>query len=239
MDTQTRHALKTDSFLTAARSGIDWLNDRSGSAYIAGIILVVLVLLGVGGYFYNQHRNDLAAVDFGAAMDTYNAPVQQPGEPAAPGVTTYPTSADRARAAASQFEAIASNYKFTQTAANSRYFAGLTYMEAGENATAESDLKEVAGSWDRNLSTLAKTALATLYHQTGRDDAAIDLLNQVAAKPSATVSATTAKLELAGLYENSNRPDDARKIYAQLKDQDKDGMAGRIASSKLSPTSAQ
>jgi predicted negative regulator of RcsB-dependent stress response len=235
VDTQTRHALKSDKFITATRSGITWIDEHRSKVYVAAIVAVALALLGIGGYFYNDHRNDLAASDFGAAMDIYNAPVQQPGQPATPGVTTYPTSADRARAAAAKFDAITKNYQFTVTAANARYFAGLTYLEAGENATAESNLKQVAGSWDHNLSTLAKTSLATLYHQTGRDAAAIDLLKQVAAKPSSTVSANTAKLELADLYDSSNRPDDARRIYAELKDQDKDGAAGRIATGKLTP----
>jgi len=50
-------------------------------------------------------------------------------------------------------------------------------------------LKVAAKAWDRNLSNLAKLALAGLYHQTNRDGEAIDLYNALAAKPSDTVSA--------------------------------------------------
>jgi predicted negative regulator of RcsB-dependent stress response len=235
MDTQTRHALKSDAFVTATKSGLHWIDDHRGKVYTAAIVVVVLCLVVIGGYFYNQQRNAQAAVEFGAAMDVYNAPIAEPGVATAPGVTTYPSAADRARAAANKFDAIATKYRFTVTADNARYFAGLTFFEAGENATAESTLKVVAASWDRNLADLAKCTLATLYHQTGRDASAIDLLNQVAAKPSSTVSSSQAKLELAQLYDSSNRPDDAKRIYADLKDKDKDGMAGRIAASKLAP----
>jgi len=233
MDTQTKQALKNDKFISATKNSIHWIDEHRSKVYLAAIIVVVLALLSIGGYFFNQHRNDLAAIDFGAAMDIYNAPLQEPGQPVQPGTTAYSTSADRARAAANKFEVIANKYPYTTTAANARYFAGLTYLEAGENATAESNLKQVASSWNSNLSALAKTALATLYHQTGRDAEAVELLKQVAAKPSSTVSANTAKLELAELYESSNQPDQARKIYAELKDKDKDGNAGRIATSKL------
>ena len=43
-------------------------------------------------------------------------------------------------------------------------------------------------------------ALASVYRQTGRDAQAIDLYNAIVAKPSDTVSAGVAQLNLADLY---------------------------------------
>jgi tetratricopeptide (TPR) repeat protein len=235
MDTQTRNSLKSDAFVNATRSSIGWAEENRRAIYMASIIVVVLLLIVLGGWAWNQHRNTLAQADFGAAMTVYNSPIAEPGVATSPGEISFPTSADRARAAANKFAAVANNFSFTQTAANARYFSGLTYMEAGDNASAESALKTVASGWCRNLADLSKTALATLYHNTGRDSAAIDMLNQVAAKPSDTVSANQAKLELAEMYDATNKHDDAKKIYAELKDKDKDGIAGRIAASKLTP----
>ncbi len=94
-------------------------------------------------------------------------------------------------------------------------------------------MKAAAGSWDHNVSNLAKVALAGLYHQTGRDNQAIDIYNEIAAKPSATVSTAVAQLDLAELYVAEGKQDQARTLWAKVKDADKDGAAGQIASQKL------
>ena len=62
---------------------------------------------------------------------------------------------------------------------------------------------------------------------------AIDLYNQVAAKPTETDSFGMAKLALAALYDSTGHADAAKKIYAELKDKDAKGAAGQIASEKL------
>ena len=83
---------------------------------------------------------------------------------------------------------------------NARYFVGLTYMEMGQTASAEAALKDVAGSWNRNVASLAKLALADLYRQSGRDSQAIDLYNQMTDKPTDAVPAGLAQIQLAELY---------------------------------------
>jgi predicted negative regulator of RcsB-dependent stress response len=53
------------------------------------------------------------------------------------------------------------------------------------------------------------------------------------AKPSQTVSAAGAQLDLADLYVTQGKQDQARTIWAKIKDADKDGAAGSIATQKL------
>ena len=105
----------------------------------------------------------------------------------------------------------------------------MTYVELGQNGNAETELTAAAKCWDRNLSNLAKLALAGLYHQTSRDSEAIDLYNQIVAKPSTTVSASVAELDLADLYIAEGKQDQARALWAKMRDADKDGAAGQIA----------
>ena len=106
-------------------------------------------------------------------------------------------------------------------------------MKMGKTGSAETDLKAAAGSWNRNTANLAKLALAQLYHQTGRDPQAISLYNELIAHPSVTVSAPVAQLDLADLYVAEGKQDQARLLWAKVKDADKDGMAATIASQKL------
>src|SRR5208283_1829594 len=141
-----------------------------------------------------------AAADsaLGAALDVYIAPLAQPGAPAQKGI--YATAGERSKEANREFVAIAAQYGWLPEGAKAHYFAGITYQDLSQTASAETELKAAAGSWDRNIANLAKLALAGLYHQTARDAQAIDLYNELAAKPSETVSAGVAQLDLADLY---------------------------------------
>ena len=167
----------------------------------------------------------------GRALDIYTAPLALPGGPTEPG--TYVTVADRAKAANQEFKAVADKYGWLTEGSKARYFQGVTEQELGQTAAAEADLKKVADSWNRNLANLAKVALASIYHQTGRDQQAIDLYNEIIAKPSETVTAGVAQLDLADLYDATGKQAQAKALWAKLKDSDKDGAAGSIAAQKL------
>jgi tetratricopeptide (TPR) repeat protein len=231
VDTQTRHALKKDSFAQATASSFSWLSGhRSGVLRWAISGIAVVVLGGAAAIFWNV-SSTAANSALGSALDTYTASLAQPGAPAETGV--YASAAERSKAANKQFVAVAQKYGWLPEGAKAHYFAGVTYEELGQTASAESELKAAAGSWDRNLSNLAKLALAGLYHQTARDAQAIDLYNALAAKPSETVSAGVAQLDLADLYAAAGKQDQARALWAKVKDADKDGAAGSIAAQKL------
>lgn len=238
MDQQTKAALKKDKFVTTTTHGLEWASENRQSVIVnGGILLAVIVIAIVSAVVYNS-RSDAASVAFGAAMQAYQTPLAQPGEAVPPGVTTYPSIAERAKAANALFQAVANKYGMTPDGRNARYFAGLTYIEAGENQQAEVTLKKVAGGWDSDLGALAKFALAQLYHDTGRDPQAIDLYKKLSDKPTATVPAGLAQLQLADLYQLEGKADDAKKIYANLKDKDPKGAAGMAAAEKLNSTSA-
>ncbi len=238
MDQQTKAALKHDQFVDTTKHGLEWASEHRHSVIVTGSIILGIILILVGaGIFYNN-RSQAASAAFGNAMQTYQAPLAEPGQPAPAGVKTFPTTADRAKAASTLFMDVANKYSITTDGRNARYFAGLTYIEAGENASAEATLKQVAGYWNADLSSLAKLALAQLYRQTGRVPQAIDLYNQLSAKPTDAVPPGLAQLQLAELYEGQNQPALAKKIYAQLKDKDPKSPAALIAEQKLNPAPA-
>jgi predicted negative regulator of RcsB-dependent stress response len=232
VDTKTRHALKQDRFVDATASGLDWLQDHRRNAIIAVIAVVVIAAAVIAGVVVYNSRLSKAEALFGQAMDIYNTPLAQPGQEIAPGQKTYATAAARAKAANPLFVQVADHYDWFKVGKNAQYFAGLTYLDMGQTATAEKELDEAIHSGDSGLEALAKMALAGLYRQTGRDDQAVALYKQVIKHPTVTVPAAAAQLELAGLYETTN-PAEAKKIYAQVKDQNKNSIAGQIAAQKL------
>ncbi len=231
MDSQTRHALKQDKFVQTTQSGVSWVGEHRSTVIRYSVAVVVVLGLLIAGLIYYNQRAAAAEAAFGAALDAYSSQLAQPGQPATKGV--YATAADRAKAANAQFVQVENQFGWLPVAGKAHYFAGLSYEELGQNGQAESELKTAANSWDGNLSSLAKFALAGFYHQTGRDAQAIDLYNGLIAKPTTAVPVYTAQLALADLYQTAGKLEQAKQIWAKVKDADKSGSAGSIAAQKL------
>jgi tetratricopeptide (TPR) repeat protein len=231
VDTQTRHALKKDSFAQATANSVSWVSGHRSGVLRWVIVAVVVLAVAIGSLAFWNLRSTAADVALGAALEVYSAPLAQPGAPPEKGV--YPSATERAKAANQQFAAVAQQYGWLPQGAKAHYFAGVTFEDLNQNAQAETELKAAAGAWDRNLANLANLALANLYHQTSRDTQAVDIYKALAAKPSETVPAAVAQLDLADLYAATGKQDDARKLWAAVKDADKEGAAGSIAAQKL------
>jgi tetratricopeptide (TPR) repeat protein len=229
--TETRHALKQDKFAIAAASGASWVTEHRPSVVRWAIAIVVAVAVVAGAAVFYTMRSSAADNALGAALDLYSTPLAEPGAPAQSGV--YNTTADRAKAANAQFLSVADKYSMLKPGKMAHYFAGLTYGEMGQTGPAEKELKDAASSWNRDVANVAKVALAGLYHKGGRDNDAISLYNELIAKPSTTVSAGVAQLDLADLYVAQGKQDQARALWAKVQDADKDGAAGSIAAQKL------
>jgi tetratricopeptide (TPR) repeat protein len=232
VDTQTRNALKGDKFAQATKTSVNWVSGHRSNVMQWAISAAAVLILGIGLLVFWNLRETTAETALGSALDTYAAPLALPGGPVQKG--EYATAAERSKAANQQFQAVADKYGWLPEGGKARYFTGVTAQEMGQTAAAEIELKKVAGSWNRNLANLAKIALASIYHQTNRDQQAIDLYNEIIAKPSDTVTAGTAQLDLADLYAATGKEAQARALWAKLKDSDKDGAAGSIAAQKLS-----
>jgi tetratricopeptide (TPR) repeat protein len=232
VDTQTRHALKGDKFAQATKTSVTWLSGHRTNVMRWAISAAVVIVVGVGFLIFWNVRENAAEAALGQAMDIYTAPLALPGAPTEKG--TYATAAERSKAANQQFKAVADQYGWMPEGAKALYFAGVTDNELGQTAAAEADLKKAADSWNRNLANLAKVALAAIYRQTGRDQQAIDLYNEIISKPSDTVTAAVAQLDLADLYAATGKQAQAKALWAKLKDSDKEGAAGSIAAQKLS-----
>jgi predicted negative regulator of RcsB-dependent stress response len=109
---------------------------------------------------------------------------------------------------------------------------GVTAMQSGDNASAETTLKTVAASRDADVAALAKMSLATLYRATNRSSEAIKIYKDLQDHPTDTVSKVQAQLEMAAMYEGSD-PQQASSIYQQIQKDDPTSTAAQIAGAKL------
>ncbi len=242
MDNATKRQLKKqDQFVALTGEGIHWAEAHRQKFLVAAVAVVAVILIAVGGYSIYESRSASAATEFGAAMQTYSTPLASSAQQLPPGTKTFPDAKTRALAANKEFVDVASKYGLTQSGKLAEYFAGLTYLQAGQTGPAEDALKKTAASWNGGLAALGKAALAQVYQQTNQDAKAVELYDQLAKGHASTVPPELAQLQLAELYQTEGKTEQARKIYAALKDSDKDakgkpGAASSIASEKLNPT---
>lgn len=244
VDNATKRELKQhDQFVSLTESGVQWANQNRRTAIMVSGAILAAILLIVGSTVLYQHRTEQASDALGNAMQAYQAPVADAGQPIPPGTKSYATAKERATAANAQFVDVANRFGMTKPGKVARYFAGLTYMEEGQNGPAEESLKTAAGGWDGELSALAKLALAQLYRQTGRDADAVAEYQELIKGHSTTVPPGMAQIKLAEFYASQGKNDEARKLYAQVKDKDKDGKGkpgplANLAEQKLNPAAA-
>jgi len=229
----TRHQLKEDKFADAAKETVSWAVARRKKLITAALIGVVATGAAAGTWAYFSHRDQLASTEMGRAMRIYGAPLRTPQTPPQPTITSFTTAQERAQAAEKDFLAIAEKYPHTRTGEVARYFVGLTAMQAGETAKAESELKRISGSRNRDLAVLAKFALASLYRGARRDADALRLYKELIDNPSGAVPRATVQLELAAMYEAQQQPAEALRLYEQIRKDDPRGPAAEQASSRI------
>ncbi len=233
MRSYTRHQLKQDSFATSTADTISWAVENRSKVTAAVIAIVVFVAIVVGGFAFVGYRDSQAKADLSQALLKFDAPIRPAGTPAAADVLSYGSNQERNQAANAEFTRIASKYPFTQTSQVARYFAGVTYRDLGNTAEAEKALQEASSSRYKEIASLAKMALAGVYHDNGRNPDAVDLYKQLIDHPTVSVGKTTAQLALASLYEAMARPDDARHIYEQMTKESPASVVAQIATQKL------
>lgn len=234
MQGYTRRQLKEDRFAETAKDAADWASGHRRSVLWA-IGIVVLVAAAVGGFFaWHSRQSEQANIALSAAMRTFTQPLRPAGAPAVPGEDAgFASSAERAKAAANQFQPIADRYSLTQAGKVARYMQGVAMMQAGDSATAEKLLKDVAGSRDKDLAALANMALANLYRATGRQSDAVRIYKEIEGNPTNTVSKADAQLAMASMYESTD-PQQATSIYQAIMKESPTSAAAQIANSRLS-----
>ncbi len=237
MRAQTRHQLKQDAFsrvtIGAAEKTAHWSVEHRNTLTIAGIAVVVIAAAVVGGWYYLSAQDEKASFDLAQAVRTLDTPLRPAGTPAQPDSPTFASAKERAEAGKKQFQAIVDKYPHTRTADMARYFLGVTSESAGDNAAAENYIKAVASNANKELASVAKLALATLYGNTDRPKDAVALYQQLINQPTASVSKVTAELQLAELYHSTNQPLDAKRLYEQIKKDNPGADAVQIATQKL------
>ena len=238
--------LQQDKFRDTAGRIFDRVADRlegQGKTILYGLAGIVLVALLVGIYVkWSNRKSEEARRALGRAIAIATAPVATaspaPGAPA----PTYSSEEERAQKAIEEFQKIAAKYGDPYKT-EARYFiaTNLLYIDRDK---AMSELAEISKTGITEPATLAKFALAQAMEADAKYDQAAKLYSELAAQNSLIVSADTANLRLAAVYEKQGKKQEAAALLfsivdASRKAKDSDGTplppsaAARDASDRL------
>jgi predicted negative regulator of RcsB-dependent stress response len=234
---ETRRRLKEDRFslatIGAAEATVHWSEEHKLRLVVGGLILAVVLAIGFGGWYYLNQQDLKASALLNQAVRTMDTQLRPAGTPAQPEFPSFASAKERTTEAHKQFQAIADQYPHTRTAEFARYFLGLTSSQLGDNATAERDLKAVAATRNEDLAALAKLALAAVYRDANRTKEALDLYNQLIAKPTRSVGKATAQMELAEMYASTQQPAEAKRVYEQIQKENPASEVAQLAGQRL------
>ncbi len=232
MQGYTRRQLKEDKFAEKTKDAVQWtVGHQRSVAWALGAALVALA-----GYFaysyWDTRQSEAANAALGSAMRTFNDPLRPAGTPPTEGLQSFTSLAERAQAAGKEFKAVADKYSYTKPGKIARYMEGVAAMQAGDSAGAERNLKAAADSSDKDISALAKMALASQYRVSNKFSDATRIYKDLQDHPTGTVSKAQAQLAMAEMYENSD-PQQAASLYQQIQKENSDNPAGQFAAARL------
>ena len=237
MRAETRHQLKQDAFsrvtIRTAQNTAHWSAEHKSTIAIGATVVIVVLAAVIGGWYYLSSQDQKASFEFSQAVRTMETPLRPADQPAQPDYPTYTSAKERSAAAHKQFQEIASKYSHTRTGEMARYFVGVTAADMGDTAAAERDFKDVADHGNRELASIARMALASLYTNTNRTKDAVAIYQELIAKPTNAAGKVSVQMQLAELYQHSNQPLDAKRIYEEIKKDNPANEAGQLATQKL------
>jgi predicted negative regulator of RcsB-dependent stress response len=227
----TRHQLKEDKFTETAAESLSWMREHQGKLTAVLVIALVALLAAGAVWFYLQRSEQEASLEFSKALRTYNAQLREPGTPPTPQMQTFTSAKERAEAARKEFKAVAEKYKHTHSGEAASYLEAMTTIEAGDTASGEQQLKKIADGHNKDLSSLARLKLASIYRMSNRDAEAITIYKDLTEHPTQMVTKEMAQLELAAAYQDKN-PAEAQRIYQTLQTENPASPAAQVAAER-------
>jgi TolA-binding protein len=233
VDRVHRQQLKHDRFIERVGDTVEYASEHRQQMVKVGIAAIVVLLAGVGIYWYMQHQAAARQDAFRTAIRTQEAQV---GQAASDFLVTFPTQAEKEKAVTKAWQELANKYSGSTEGAIAHYYMGINAADRGDTAEAEKQFKIVADSGKDAYASQAKLALARIYESSGRAAEAEKLLRSLIDDPTILVSKDQATLALGRLLAKT-KPAEARKLLEPLRTER--GAASRQAITALSEIPAR
>lgn len=221
--------LKHDRFRDTTMSLMDRLGDKlAGKGQTILYVLGGVLALGVLLLLFNSWRTSKASEArqaLGRAIEIAQAPVIE--QPVAGNTDlSFRNEAERAKRAVEEFRAVEAKYSGSIREI-ARYFAANNLLTL-DRTKAIAELQSLTQSSDQEVATLAKFAFAQTQEADGKFDEAATRYAELAKLNSPYITAETANLRLASVYEKQGKKKEATDILFNIveparKARDKDG----------------
>ncbi len=228
--------LKRDRFVETMEHGAEYAFSHARNMWLATAAVAVVFAAIFGWRFWSAQQSQKASIALDAAMKTYQARVRAPGEAAEPGETTFVVEKIKYQEAEKQFDQVARDYSLTQQGTFAHYYSALCSMHLNETDKAAAELRNLAGSSNAEVASLAKLSLAGIAAKAGKTDEAAKYLTDLIDHPTALVPKARAQMDLADLYRKT-KPGEAASLYEQVKKEFPDSPLADEADRKLSEIS--
>jgi tetratricopeptide (TPR) repeat protein len=211
--------LQHDRFRDTTMSFFDRLGDLLEGRgrtilYVLGGIIVAGVLIGVFVKWSNKKSNEARAA-LGRAITISRAQVSTTPVPGSTDLT-FATDKERAQRAIDEFEKVAAKYGDPYRS-ESQYFIASNRLVV-DRQKGITELTELQNSKIGDVAALSKFALAQTYESDGKYDDAARLYTELAKLNSPTVTAESANLRLAKVYEKQGKKKEAADLLFNIVD---------------------
>jgi outer membrane protein assembly factor BamD (BamD/ComL family) len=211
----TRKQIKKDEFISLVDRGIHWMggNWRQAAFGLGAVLGVALVWWGVAAVLGS--RKDAAAQAISQALDTYQAPVGSAAQPDAK--IKFATDAERLAAAEKAFQAVKSRYWLTPQVSVAELFLARIAAERGDQAQAVRLLGEITSHRSADpVIQLAMLDLIRIRLAKGEGAQLVKELEGMAAGKDPRLPRDAALYQLARVWEQEGKPEEASRLYRKL-----------------------
>jgi predicted negative regulator of RcsB-dependent stress response len=180
---------------------------------IGGVILATFLVISF--VKWNNRKTNEARQALGRAINIQTAAVSPSPIPGSTEMT-FSTEKERAEKAIAEFEKVAAKYGEPYHS-ESRYFIASNRLVV-DRPKGISELTDLANNGSGEVAALSKFALAQANESDGKLDDAARLYSELAKLNSATVTAETANLRLAKVYEKQGKKKEAADLLFNIVD---------------------
>lgn len=211
--------LQHDRFRDTTMNLLDRLGDAlegKGRTILYGLAgMLVLAVLVVGFVKWNARKSDEARQALGRGIDIATATISTT-PPATPAGMTFTSEQERAKRAIEEFEKVAAKYGDPYRA-EAQYFIATSRLSI-DRQKGITELNELSNSSIPEVAALARFALAQAKESDGKLDEAVQLYGELAKLNSSTVTAETANLRIAKVYEKQGKKKEAADVLFNIVD---------------------
>jgi len=213
VDRVTRKNLKGDKFAEEVFDIFDWASTHKAEVFRYGAIVLAVVAIGAGVFYYNRHQAAAREEALAQALRIEDGTV---GDNTLPANLHYATQEEKDKARVKAYAELASKYAGTQEGAFGTFALAGDAVDKGNLAQAEKLFREVADSGPKGYSGVARLSLGRVLAAEGKTADAQKVLQELVKDPSFMVSKEQATIALAQV-EGKTNPAEALKLLEPLR----------------------